>query len=73
MQMVIIGNFQLKVFQSVRFPDQSFCQALLCISGFDIKKEENCLHFCCHDHILYFLKGESVQRGCMRGQKSHSM
>lgn len=38
MQMVIIGNFQLKVFQSVRFPDQSFCQALLCISGFDIKK-----------------------------------
>lgn len=35
MRMVIIGNFQLKVFQSVRFPDQPFARGIL---GFYIKR-----------------------------------
>lgn len=35
MQMVIVGNLQVKVFQSVSFPDQSFARGIL---GFYIKR-----------------------------------
>ena len=73
MRMVIIGHFQLKVFQCA-----AFAKSWHVFEAFANVSEKNVLHFCCHEHtsapaqLVFVLFIFSLPRGVTSGVKVHS-